>query len=105
MDLRITARNFDLSDTLSQLAQKKMARLRRFEHNIIDGHLVLEKDKSISIIELTLSVKHSVITSKVKNQDLYLGINEVFKKIERQLDKYESKFRERKRLAQKSKRK
>jgi ribosomal subunit interface protein len=105
MDLRITARNFELSDMLSQHAHKKMTKLRRFEHNIIDGNLVLEKDKSISIIELTLSVKHSVITSKVKNPDLYLGINEVFKKIERQLDKYEAKFRERKRLAQKTKRK
>lgn len=105
MDLIITARNFHLTDTLEQYAKKKMSKLKRFAHNIVDGNLVLEKDKSTNIIELTLSVKHSVITSKVKNPDLYFGITEVFNKIERQLDKYEAKFHERKRLAQKTRRK
>jgi len=102
MELIITARNFELSDILKQYAKKKMSKLQRFSNYIIDGNLVLEKDKSTSIIELTLSVKHSFITSKVKNPDIYMGISEVFKKIERQLDKYEAKFRERKRLAHKT---
>lgn len=105
MELIITARNFALSDTLQQYARKKMTKLKRFDHYIIDGNLVLEKDKAISVIELTLSVRHSFMTSKVKNPDIYQGINDVFKKIERQLDKYEAKFRERKRLARKTKRK
>jgi putative sigma-54 modulation protein len=105
MDVRITARNFDLTDALNEYTQKKISKLHRFENNVIDGNLVLEKDKSINIIELTLVVKHSVITSTVKNPDIYLGINDVFKKIERQLDKYEAKFRERKRIAQKTRRK
>ena len=105
MDLIITARNFQLSDTLQQYAKKKMSKLKRFSHYIIDGNLVLERDKSMSIIELTLSVKHAAINSKVKNVDIYRGISEVFKKIERQLDKYEAKFRERIRIAQKTRRK
>ncbi len=105
MELRIAARNFDLTSNLEKYANKKMSKLKRFSHYIIDGDLILEKDKSISIVELILSVKHSMVTSKVKNPDIYLGINEVFKKIERQLIKYEEKFRERKRLAQKTRRK
>ena len=104
MELNIAARNFHLNDTLQQYAQKKMSRLERFSHHIINGDLILEKDKSISIVELNISVKHSVITSKVKNHDIYFGISEAFKKIERQLIKYEQKFRERKRVAQKTRR-
>ncbi|UCG92420.1 MAG: ribosome-associated translation inhibitor RaiA [candidate division WOR-3 bacterium] len=104
MELIITARNFALSDALQQYARKKMSKLKRFAHDIIDSNLVLEKDKSVSIIELTLSVRHSFITSKVKNPDIYQGINDAFKKIERQLNKYEAKFRERKRLARKTRR-
>ena len=104
MDLIITARNFELSDALQQYARKKMSKLERFGHNIIDSNLVLEKDKSVSIIELTLSVSHSFITTRVKNPDIYQGINDAFKKIERQLNKYEAKFRERKRLARKTRR-
>ena len=105
MNFKIAARNFDLTNKLEEYAKKKMSKLQRFSHHIINGDLILEKDKSLNVVELNLSVKHSLITSKVKNPDIYFGINETFKKIERQLIKYEEKFRERKRRAQKTKRK
>lgn len=99
MNLTISARNFELTDALNDYARKKLSKLNRYAHVITGGHLVLEKDKSVSIVEITLLVKHASINSKVTNNDLYLGINEVLKKIERQLVKYEEKFRARKRLA------
>ena len=37
--------------------------------------------------ELTLAVKHSSITSRVKNPDIYMGINDAVRKVERQLEK------------------
>ena len=104
MELNITAKNFHLNDTLEDYAKKKMEKLKRFSHHMINGDLILEKDKAHSIVELNFTVKHSVITSQVKDHDIYLGITEAFKKIERQLIKYEDKFRERKRIAQKTKR-
>ncbi len=104
MNLTISARNFKLTDALTAYAGKKLNKLRRFSHHIIDGHLVLEKDKSLSIVEISLSVKHSTITSKVKTNDLYQGINEIVKKAERQLQKYEERFKARRRIAAKTKR-
>ena len=105
MKLNITTRNFDLSDALQEYVTKKIEKLKRFDHYIIDSNMIIEKDKGTSIIELTLSVKHSSVTSRVKNPDNYMGINDVTRKVERQLEKYEAKFRERKRLAQKTRRK
>jgi ribosomal subunit interface protein len=105
MKLNITTRNFDLSDALQEYVTKKIEKLKRFDHYIIDSNMIIEKDKGTSIIELTLSVKHSSVTSRVKNPDIYMGINDVTRKVERQLEKYEAKFRERKRLAQKTRRK
>jgi len=104
MNLKIAARNFALSDALQEFANKKLQKLERFSHHIIKGELVMEKDKSLSIVELNLSVKNSVIISKVKTPDIYEGIHDVFQKVERQLKKYEDKFRGRKRVMQKSKR-
>jgi putative sigma-54 modulation protein len=104
VNLTISARNFELTDALKDFAEKKAAKLERFDHYLIDGHLVLEKDKSTSIIELTMVVKHATINSRVKNPDIYLGISEVVKKVERQLERYEARFRERKRISMKTKR-
>ena len=105
MKINITARNFELSDALQEYITKKLEKLKRFDHYVIDANMIMEKDKGTSIIELTLSVKHSSVTSRVKNPDIYMGINDVTRKVERQLDKYEAKFRERKRIAQKTRRK
>ncbi|OGC41458.1 ribosomal subunit interface protein [candidate division WOR-3 bacterium RBG_13_43_14] len=104
MNLKIAARNFALTDMIQEYANKKLQKLERFSHHIINGELVMEKDKALSMVELNLSVKHSLITSKVKTPDIYEGINDVFRKVERQLKKYEEKFRGRKRVMQKSKR-
>lgn len=105
MKVSITGRNFELSDALKEYAAKKLEKIKHFEHYIVDAHMVMEKDKGSSIIELTLAVKNSSIASRVTNPDIYLGINDVVRKVERQLDKYEGKFRVRKRLAQKTRRK
>lgn len=104
MNITISARNFTLTDAMTEFAGKKFAKLKRFERVIIDGNLILEKDKSISVVELTLRVKHSTINCKVDTQDIYQGIIDVVKKAERQLQKYEDKFKERKRIAAKTKR-
>lgn len=104
MNLTISARNFELTDALTEFAGKKLAKLKRFEQHIINGNLILEKDKSISIVELTLQVKHSKVLCKVTTQDIYQGIIDVARKAERQLQKYEDKFKERKRIAAKTKR-
>lgn len=104
MNLTISARNFELTDAITAFAGKKLNKLRRFAHHIISGHLVLEKDKSSSIVELNLLVKHSTINTKVKANDIYQGIIDITKKAERQLQKYEEKFKERKRQAAKTKR-
>ena len=105
MKFTITARNFELTEAIKEYATKRLEKLKHFEQYIIDAHMTMEKDKGTSIIELTLSVKHAPIASRVNNPDIYLGINDVVRKVERQLDKYEGKFRERKRLSQKTKRK
>ncbi|MGQ9465347.1 MAG: ribosome hibernation-promoting factor, HPF/YfiA family [bacterium] len=104
MNLTISARNFVLTDALTEFAGKKLAKLKRFEHHIIGGNLILEKDKSVCTVELTLQVKYSTILCKVNTQDIYQGIIDVTKKAERQLQKYEDKFKERKRIAAKTKR-
>ncbi len=70
MNVRISARNFDLTDAITEFAETKLLKLKRFENHIIDGHLILEKDKSVSIVELTLLVKNSKILCKVDTKDI-----------------------------------
>ena len=51
MKINITARNFELSDALQEYITKKLEKLKRFDHYVIDANMIMEKDKGTSIIE------------------------------------------------------
>jgi len=104
MDLKITARNFPLTEALQGAAQEATAKFDRFAPLIIDAHLILEKEKPLDLVELIVSVKKGFLRADMRTNDMYQGIHDVFAKVEKQLKKHHDKRRERKRLAQKGKR-
>ncbi len=102
MGLKISARNFSLSRALRDLAEERYAKLSRFSHHIIDMNLIMEKEKSLGFIELTVAIKKGFLRADIRTGDMYHGVNVVFNKVEKQLKKHEEKLRERKRLAHKT---
>jgi ribosomal subunit interface protein len=104
MDLKITARNFDMSDAIQDLARALSARLDRFSALIVDAHLILEKEKPLDLVELTVAIKKGFLRADIRTNDMYQGMHEVFAKVEKQLKKRREILRERKRTAQKGKR-
>lgn len=103
MELKITARNFALGEALQSFAHERFDRLTRFSHHIINAHLILEKDKTLDAVELTIAIKKGFLRADQRTNDMYQGIGDVFSKVEKQLKKHEEKLRERKRLAYKRK--
>ncbi|MEO0226262.1 MAG: ribosome-associated translation inhibitor RaiA [candidate division WOR-3 bacterium] len=104
MGLNITARKFSLTESLQSAAYEAYNRLSRYSHLIIDTHLILERDKPLNFVELTVSVKKGFLRADTRTNDIYQGIHEVFNKVEKQLKKHYEKLRERKRLSHKTKR-
>ena len=96
MQIRTTARHFDLTDDLRDFAEKHIQRLARYFDHIIDSHLILETEKSRKTAELKLKVYGTVLTSKHKSFDMYDSVEKVIDKMEGQLKRYKGKLQDKK---------
>ena len=95
MQLRVTARHFDLTDSLRKHVESRSRQLERFFDRIIDLHWVLDVDKHRQIADVSAKVYGTVLTGRAESSDLRGSIDEVAEKIEGQLKKYKSRLKDR----------
>lgn len=93
MQIRITSRHFQLTDALRQFAEPEISGLEKYFNHIIDAHLILDTERYKQVAELKVKVYGTVLTSKVKAEDMKVSIEKVVEKVERQLIKYASKLK------------
>ncbi len=93
MQLRITARHFEMNGDLKEFAEKNFAKLERYFDHIIDCHLILTKDRYQQVAEGTLKVYGTVITGKVATNDMHASVEKLAEKMEVQLKRYKDKLK------------
>ncbi len=96
MDIRITARHFELTDTLKKYAEEEVKRLEKYYDHIIDAQLTMSVEKSRQAAEIQVKVYGTLLTSKAKAFDMYIAIEQVISKMETQIKKYKAKLRDKK---------
>lgn len=96
MEIRTTARHFQLSDNLRKYAEDEVKRLEKYYDHIIDTHMTMSVEKSRQIAELIVKVYGTVLTSKAKAFDMYVAVEQVISKMETQIKKYKAKLRDKK---------
>jgi putative sigma-54 modulation protein len=96
MQIRTTARHFDLTEDLKDFSQKEIKKLERFFNHIIDCHLILDQEKRRITAELKAKVYGTILSSKYRSYDPHDSIEKVVSKMETQLKKYKSKLQDKK---------
>ena len=96
MQIRITARHFDLTGDLKSFDEKQIGKLGRYFNHIIDSHLILDMEKSRMTAELKVKVYGTVLTSKYRSFDMYDSVEKVIDKMETQIKKYKAKLTDKK---------
>lgn len=93
MQLRLTARHFELNGDLRELAEEHFGKLDRYFDHIVDCHLTLTKDGYRQVAEGNLKVYGTVITGKVATNDMRASIEKLAQKMEAQLKRYKDKLK------------
>jgi putative sigma-54 modulation protein len=96
MQIRITARHFDLTEDIKDFAEKQIGKLEKYFNNIIDSHLILDMEKSRMAAELKVKVYGTVLSSKYRSFDMYDSVEKVIDKMEAQIKKYKAKLTDKK---------
>ncbi|MEO0086697.1 MAG: ribosome-associated translation inhibitor RaiA [candidate division WOR-3 bacterium] len=92
MKINITARHFEVPESLFSLIEKKKKKFERFENLILDFTLALSKDSLYFISEGKVKLKTGILNAKVQNPELGVAVNETFDKLLIQLKKHHEKL-------------
>ncbi len=94
MDLRITARHFELTTEIRDYAERKVQPLAKFDNNIVDALLVLTKEKHRLGAEMTFSLAGKKIFAHTETDDVFATIDDVMHKAERMLRDHHDKSKD-----------
>ena len=96
MRIIITGKNLEITDSLRNAVEERLAKLDRFFAKDTDVYVTLSMEKERRKIEVTIPVKGNIIRSEQESNDMYVSIDLVEEVIERQLKKYKNKIIDRK---------
>jgi len=92
--MRLTARNFEITETLREYITKRLGHLDRYSEHIIDSEIILHQERGQYKGEMIVKVKGRTIKAETKNNDILKVIDELKDIIIRELKKYEEKLKE-----------
>jgi len=102
MQLSITGRNMDVSDTTREYVEKKMQRVERHLPGMTEARveLTIENAKgpeARKVAQITLRSGGKLLRGEERSADLFAAIDEAMEKVMRQVDRLKEKRQERKR--------
>ena len=99
MNINITGKNMELTQSLRDAVTEKLNKLERYFTPDTDVNVTMSIEKERQKIEVTIPVKGRIIRSEQVSNDMYVSIDLVEEVIERQLRKYKNKIIDKKQSA------
>jgi putative sigma-54 modulation protein len=91
MNITITGRHVNVSDSLREYAEKKIKKLDHYFNQLIDAHVILASEKVDHISEVVVNGDGIQFHGREKAADFYSAIDLLFEKMERQIHRYKEK--------------
>ncbi len=104
MQLNIKGKNFEVTDRLRKYVDQKVGKLDRHLPGIIDAwvELSIEDTKAAEdrqVCQITLRTDRVILRAEERSDDMFTAIDTVLEKVNRQIDRYKGKRRDRRRGA------
>lgn len=96
MNIMITARHFDLSESLKSRIEDKLRKFRKFSSNLMEAHMIIEQLERRSVVELMLHSRTSDFHARAKSYQRHLAVDNAIRKMKTQLKAHREKLKEHK---------
>ncbi len=93
MQLNITFRHLDASESLKSYAREKVERVNKYLDQAGDAHVVLSLERHLHHADITIHSGSFVLRGREKSEDMYASLDLAMDKIERQLRRYKEKLK------------
>ena len=92
MQINITFRGMDSTDSLKSYVNEKIEHIARYFDRTIESHVVLSLERYLQHADITIQAGPQLLRGRVKSEDMYRSIDAAVDKIERQLIRQKDKL-------------
>lgn len=94
MQINLSGHHVEITDSLRDFVNTKFSKLERHFDHINNVYVVLTVEKINQIAEATLHISGGEIHAKSENTDMYIAIDSITNKLDRQLLKHKEKLKQ-----------
>lgn len=91
MTLNITSKHMEITPAIRQHVSERLAKLDKWQTHLINPHVILSKEPKGFVADATINTPHGQLVASAQHEDMYVAINELINKLERQLNKLQHK--------------
>jgi putative sigma-54 modulation protein len=96
MQVNITGKSLEVTDSLREYVEKKIGRLDRYLPNINEVRIELSQENARAaedrqVAQVTLRTKQAILRAEERSADMFASIDAVMDKMQRQIDHYKGK--------------
>lgn len=91
MVMNITSKQMEITPAIRHHVEARLGKLEKWRTHLINPHVVLSKETTEYIADATINTPNGPLVARAKGDDMYLAVNLLITKLERQLDKVQHK--------------
>ena len=95
MNIHITGKNLEISDSLKDVVYKKVKKLDRYFEPGTEATVVLSTQRARHIVEITIPFDGVILRGEEATDDMYGSIERVVQKIEKQINHHRTRLERR----------
>lgn len=91
MRVTVKGKNLEVTDGLRAYAEKKLRKLEKYFHQIQEVQITQSIERQWHIVEVLVQGDGILLRGEERTPDMYASIDQVFEKLERQVQKFKGK--------------
>ncbi len=99
MKVEYIARKVTLTDQARQVAEKKLAKVKKYFNDILDVRVEVEQERHLHVVDISVRGKDFVVQSTAQNKDVMAAIQEAVDKLEIQARRAKTRLKDHKKRA------
>lgn len=92
MKLNIAAKNFEVSDYLEQMVEKKFSKLSKYFDKDVNADVKISVEAGLEKMEATIYAGSTIFRAEEKSTDIYAALDSVTDRLSRQIAKFKDKI-------------
>lgn len=87
----VRGKNIEVTPALKEYVERKLNKLERYLE-ITDAQVTLKVEKETHKVEVTIPINGMILRGEEETGDMYASVDLVVEKLEKQIDKYKTRF-------------